>query len=331
MSDYKKSFWFDKNVLITGATGIIGSQLTMQLMGKCNNLAILKRDHEHNSLLETSKATEKIDVIRGELEDLQTMMRALAEYEIDTVFHLGAQPIVQISKVIPVKTFESNIMGTWNLLEACRIISYESDKIKRIVLASSDKAYGPLKTLPYNEEMPLCGELPYDVSKSCCDLIAQTYFKTYNLPVAISRFGNVFGPGDLNFNRIVPGTIRSILLDEDIIIRSDGTLLREYFYVKDAADAYIVLAENLESKKLHGQAFNFSSGIKLSVLQIVDKIIDLMGSKKKPTILGEAKLETKEQYLSTEKAEKILGWKAKTEFDPAMKETIEWYRKFFKK
>ncbi len=331
MAADRKKFWQNKRVFVTGATGIIGSHLTIALGKAGADVTILKRDHDKDSLLETSGEIDKVNVAWGELEDFRALERVLVQYEIDSVFHLGAQAIVRKSKVIPRKTFESNIQGTWNLLDACRIVGYESDKLQRIVVASSDKAYGSSKKLPYTEETPLQGSFPYDVSKSCCDLIAQSYSKTYRLPVAIARLGNVFGPGDLNFNRIVPGTIKSVLLGEDVIIRTDGSPVREYLFVRDAADAYLSLAQQLQEKKLAGEAFNFSSGNKMSVLAIVNKIISMMGSNKKPKVLAEVKDEIAEQYLSTDKAERQLGWKALTPFDAAMRETIEWYKGFFKK
>ena len=331
MSAGREKFWVGKNVFVTGATGVIGSHLAIALNSAGADVTILKRDHDKDSLLETSGEIDKVNVAWGELEDFRALERVLVQYEIDTVFHLGAQPIVRKSKIIPRKTFESNIQGTWNLLDACRIVGYESDRLQRIVVASSDKAYGSSKKLPYTEETPLQGSFPYDVSKSCCDLISQSYYKTYHLPVAVARLGNVFGQGDLNFNRIVPGTIKSILLGEDVIIRTDGSPVREYLFVRDAADAYLSLAQQLQEKKLAGEAFNFSSGNKMTVLEIVNKIISLTGSKQKPKVLAEVKDEIAEQYISTEKAERILGWKAKTEIDAALLETIEWYKKFFKK
>ncbi|MDI6720938.1 MAG: GDP-mannose 4,6-dehydratase [Candidatus Aenigmarchaeota archaeon] len=320
-------FWKGKNVFITGATGFIGSHLASALCERAD-VTILKRDHVRNSFLELSGSSDKINAARGDLEDLDAVMRAIAEYEIDTVFHIGAQPIVNISRIEPLKTFESNIKGTWNVLEACRLVSYESKRIEKIIVASSDKSYGS-QAPPYTEDMHLGGESPYDVSKACADMIAQSYFKNYSLPVCISRLGNVFGPGDINFNRIIPGTIKSIIKNEDIVIRSDGSCVREYFYVKDAVNAYLVLAENMVRKEILGHAFNFGSGEKMSVLDIVNKISGFMGCKKSPKIMNSAKNEIQTQFLSTEKAKRLLKWTPSYTFKQALPETVAWYREFF--
>ncbi len=319
--------WSESNVFVTGATGLIGSHLIIALNKIGANIVILKRDYAKDSLLELTGEIKNVNIAHGELEDFDSVMRVIAEYEIDTVLHLGAQAIETTSVTNPKKTFESNIKGTWNVLEACRLISHESNKIKRIIVATSDKSYGPANA-PYTEEMPLRGETPYDVSKSCADLIAQSYFKTYRLPVCISRLGNVYGPGDTNFSRIIPGTIKSILEDKDIVIRSDGKYVREYFYAKDAANSYIELANNMIRKEIIGNAFNFSSSEQMSVLEVVNKIKKAMKSEKNPKILDNAKGEIKTQLLSTEKARKMLNWAPKYMFDDALQETIEWYRKF---
>jgi CDP-glucose 4,6-dehydratase len=266
-------------------------------------------------------------VVRGQIEDYFLLERVLNEYEIDTVFHLAAQTIVDIANLNPLSTFEANIKGTWNLLEACR---RNQQRVKRVVVASSDKAYGTQEKLPYTEDSPLQGAHPYDVSKTCADLIAHTFFNTYQLPVGITRCGNFYGGGDLNFNRIVPGTIRSVLHDQPLIIRSDGTPKRDYIYVKDAVHAYVTLAENIECLNLSGEAFNFSGGNLLSVLDITNKILELMGKKDYPVkILNQSKGEIKDQYLSIEKAKKILNWSPIYSLEDGLRETIEWYRSFF--
>jgi len=319
--------WKENNVFVTGATGFIGSHLTIALNTLGANVVILKRDYNKNSLLELTGEIKNVNIAHGELEDFDSIYRLLSEYEIDIIFHLGAQAIETTSVVNPKKTFESNIKGTWNVLEASRIISYENNRIKKIIVATSDKSYGPSEK-PYIEEMPLQGETPYDVSKSCADLISQSYFKTYGLPICISRLGNVFGPGDLNFNRIVPGTIKSIIENKNIVLRSDGKHIREYFYVKDAANSYIILAENMERKEILGNAFNLSSGEKMTVLEVVEKIKKSMKSDKIPKIMDTTKNEIRIQTLSTEKARKMLGWKPSYTFDKALPETIEWYKNF---
>jgi CDP-glucose 4,6-dehydratase len=253
--------------------------------------------------------------------------RALGEYEVQTVFHLAAQTIVGIANRNPVSTFESNIQGTWNLLEACR----RSPLVSSVVIASSDKAYGTHKVLPYGEEMALQGRHPYDVSKSCADLIAQAYAATYDLPVGITRCGNFYGGGDLNWNRVVPGTIRSILKGERPIIRSDGQYIRDYFYVEDGAAAYMLLAERLTGDRaLRGIAFNFSNEIQITVLALVEKILAKMDSKLKPEVQNQASNEVLHQYLSAECARKRLQWAPKFTLDEGLDRTIAWYREALK-
>ena len=323
-----KDFWKDRNVLVTGCTGLLGSHLTQMLVEKKTNVVGLVRDLVPKSNLVQTGIHDKINIVRGCVEDFYTIERTINEYEIDTVFHLAAQTIVGIANRNPLSTFESNIKGTWCVLEACRRVP----TVKRIVIASSDKAYGDQNKLPYDENAPLIGAHPYDVSKSCADLISLMYYKTYNIPVCVTRCGNFYGPGDLNFNRIVPGTIRSIFNNEAPVIRSDGNYIRDYFYVKDGALAYIHLAEKMDDKKIHGEAFNFSNEIQVSVLELTKKILKLMEREDlKPKILNEAKNEIKHQYLSAEKARKMLGWKPKYDLESGLKETIEWYKQFFKK
>ena len=323
-----KYYWADKNVFITGCTGLLGSWLTIELVKRGANVVGLVRDLVPKSNLNWSGFNDKISVVRGELEDFFVLERALNEYEIDTVFHLGAQTIVSIANRNPLSTFESNIKGTWNLLEACRRVP----TVCRVVVASTDKAYGDQENLPYDENSPLLGSHPYDVSKSCADLLSQAYYKTYQLPVCVTRCGNFYGGGDLNFNRIVPGTIKAVINNTPPIIRSDGTYIRDYFYVLDAVEAYLFLAEKMGSLKIHGEAFNFSNEIQVTVLELTEKILELMGRKDlRPRILNEAKNEIKHQYLSAEKARKVLGWKPKYALEQGLKETIEWYREYFSK
>ena len=322
------NYWTDKNVFITGCTGLLGSWLTIALVKRGANVVGLVRDLVPKSNLNWSGFNNKISIVRGELEDFFVLERALNEYEIDTVFHLGAQTIVSIANRNPLSTFESNIKGTWNLLEACRWVT----TVSRVVVASTDKAYGEQETLPYDEKFPLLGSHSYDVSKSCADLISQAYYKTYQLPVCITRCGNFYGGGDLNFNRIVPGTIKSVINNTPPIIRSDGTYIRDYFYILDAVEAYLFLAEKMDSLKIHGEAFNFSNEIQVTVLELTEKILELMDRKDlRPVILNEAKKEIKHQYLSAEKARTVLGWRPKYALEQGLKETIEWYREFFAK
>ncbi|MBS3105509.1 GDP-mannose 4,6-dehydratase [Candidatus Woesearchaeota archaeon] len=320
-------YWKGKNVFVTGATGILGSWLVKRLLKDNANVTILKRDHVPKSELEHSGLIKKVNIVHGSLEDYWTVERALNEYEIDTCFHLAAQAIVQAANRSPLPTFEANIRGTWNLLEALQ----NNILAKRIVISSSDKAYGDQKNLPYKEDCsPLSGLHPYDVSKSCCDLIAQAYAHTYKMPIGIARCGNIYGGGDLNFSRIVPGTIKSILQNENPVIRSDGTYIRDYFYVEDTVDAFLTLAEALDRKEIQGNAFNFGPENPMSVIELVNKILKISDSKMKPKILAEAKNEIKKQYLDCGKASKMLGWKAGTQIDDGLKKTISWYKEFFK-
>ncbi len=319
-------FWRDRPVLITGCTGLLGSWLTADLADRGGNVVGLVRDNVPRTNFAKLELDRRITTVRGEIEDYFLIERILNEYEIDAVFHLAAQTIVTIANRNPLSTFEANIKGTWNVLEACR----RSSMVKRIVVASSDKAYGDQKTLPYREDAPLQGAHPYDVSKSAADLIATSYWKTYKLPVCVTRCGNLFGGGDLNFNRIVPGTIRSALRNESPIIRSDGTLKRDYFYVRDAADAYRQLAEQMDALKCHGEAFNFSLEQPMSVLEITKAVLKQMKKTDlKLDIRNEASGEILNQYLSAEKARKVLGWKPRYALEEGLQETIEWYAGYF--
>ncbi len=323
MSD---TFWKDRNVFVTGCTGLLGSWLTKSLVENGANVVGLIRDSVPRSNLKWSGFDDKIITVRGDIEDYFLLERTINEYEIDAIFHLAAQTIVTIANRNPISTFKANIEGTWNLLEASR----RAPLVKRIVVASSDKAYGEKLKLPYDEDTPLEGRHPYDVSKSCADLICRAYYETYDLPVCVTRCGNFYGGGDLNFNRIVPGTIRSILSKERPIIRSDGTFLRDYFYIKDGAEAYLLLAKRMDDRKIHGEAFNFSTERPLSVIEIVNKILEAMGSDLMPSILNQTTNEIKDQYLSAQKARNLLNWRPLYTLDEGVKETISWYENFFK-
>lgn len=320
-------FWNNKNVFVTGGTGFLGSYLVKKLVSYGANVTILVRDYIPQSNIYIGKEYKKVNVVHGMLEDYLLIERALGEYEIDTVFHLAAQAIVGVANKNPLGTFKANIEGTWNILEAAR----KSPLIKQVIVASSDKAYGDQEKLPYDENMPLQGKHPYDVSKSCTDLIAQTYYETYKLPVCITRCGNLYGGGDLNFNRIIPQSIQSILNKEAPVIRSDGSFIRDYFYIEDAVDAYINLAEKIVELNLGGQAFNFSNEIQLTVLELVNKILKIMGSDIKPIILNQGSNEIIHQYLSAKKARTVLGWSPNYTIDEGLSKTIEWYKNFLQK
>lgn len=321
------SFWIDRPTLVTGATGLIGGALVRHLTQRGADIVCVIRDWVPQSELVRSGLIEKVKVVRGDIRDQAMLERVLGEYEIDTVIHLAAQTIVGIANRNPVSTLETNIAGTWSLLEACR----RSPTVHQIVVASSDKAYGEHAQLPYTEAAPLQGQHPYDVSKSCADLIAQAYAKSYELPVAITRCGNFYGGGDLNWNRIVPGTIRSIVRNQRPVIRSDGKFIRDYFYADDGALANITLAEKLaEHSELRGEAFNFSNEQQITVIELVNRILSLMKSNLEPEIRNEATNEIRHQYLSAEKARGVLGWQPVFTLEEGMKQTIRWYEEFLR-
>jgi CDP-glucose 4,6-dehydratase len=318
-------FWLDRPVLVTGATGLVGGALVRRLLEARASVVCLIRDWVPHCELVRSGDIHHVTCVRGDICDQATLERVIGEYETRSVFHLAAQTIVGIANRNPVSTFESNIAGTWRLLEACR----RSPSVKEIVVASSDKAYGDQEKLPYDESTPLEGRHPYDVSKSCADLISTAYANTYKLPVAITRCGNFYGPGDLNWNRIVPGTIRSILRNERPVIRSDGQFIRDYFYVEDGAAAYMLLAEKLAGGAAKpGEAFNFSNEIQVTVLDLVRRILTLMESPLLPDVRNEATHEIRHQYLSAAKAKAQLGWSPLFNLEQGLDRTIRWYKDF---
>lgn len=319
-------FWQDRPTLVTGATGLVGGWLVAHLVELGAEVTCLIRDWVPQSGLIRSGLHDRVRVVRGDVRDQAVLERALGEHEIATVFHLAAQTIVGVANRNPVSTFEANIQGTWALLEACR----RSPTVKQVVLASSDKAYGDQEQLPYDEETPLQGRHPYDVSKSCADLIGHTYAVSYGLPVAITRCGNFYGGGDLNWNRIVPGTIRSVIRGQRPVIRSDGRFVRDYFYVEDGANAYVVLAEALAARpELAGRAFNFSNEIQVTVLDLVRAILRKMKSDLEPDIRNEASNEIVHQYLSAARARRELAWAPRFDLDEGLARTIRWYMDFF--
>ncbi len=319
------SAWDGRRVLVTGATGLVGSWLVTALLERGSEVIALVRDADPQSELFRSGTVNRTTVVNGAVEHLPTLERAINQFRVDTVFHLAAQTQVRCAWRDPFETFESNVRGTYTLLEACR---RAHALVERVVVASSDKAYGEAVDLPYTESTPLEARFPYDTSKLCGDVLARSYAVTYGLPVAIARCGNIYGGGDLNCDRIVPGTIRSLLRSERPLVRSDGTLVRDYVYVSEVVLAYLKLAENLDRDEVRGQAFNFSAGRPLSVLELVEAIGAVMGVRPEPVIQGVHVAEIQRQYLSSERARRVLGWEARYPLEQALAETVAWYRGF---
>lgn len=318
--------WEQRNVFVTGCTGFLGWTLCEELVRRGAAVVGLVRDLTPRAPFFASGLDRRIAMVRGAVEDYEVLERAINEYEIDTVFHLAAQAIVGVANRNPMGTFETNIKGTWCLLEAVR----RTPKVTRVVVASSDKAYGNHEKLPYTEDAPLRGTHPYDVSKSCADLISIAYHKTYATPVCVTRCGNLFGPGDLNFSRIVPGTIRSVLQNEKPIIRSDGSPIRDYVHVKDIVTGYLVLAERMDDPKIHGKGYNFGTGEPVSVLDLTRMILKAAGREDlEPVILNEARGEIFHQYLSSDLARSALGWRPGAPLADRLGEAIDWYRTYF--
>jgi CDP-glucose 4,6-dehydratase len=320
----KHQFWRDRPVLVTGATGLLGGWMVPRLVALGADVVCLVRDWVPRSRLLSDDVADAMVIVRGDVNDQACLERVLAEYEIDVVEHLAAQTIVGVASKAPAATFETNIGGTWRMLEACRRVG-----VRHVVLASSDKAYGEQAHLPYDESMPLDGRHPYDASKSCADIIAQTYARSYGLGVAVTRCGNFFGGGDLNWNRLFPGTIRSVLRGKRPVIRSDGTFVRDYIYIEDAVEAYLDLSLALAQRpELSGQAFNFSTESPISALAAVEMILGAMNSALEPDIRNEAQGEIRYQYLSSKKARSELGWKPIYPMDEALRRTVAWYENY---
>ncbi|MCC6128065.1 MAG: GDP-mannose 4,6-dehydratase [Chlamydiae bacterium] len=318
-------FWQGKKVFVTGASGFVGSHLVERLLSLGAIVTALVQDVFPSSRFFREKIAQRVQLVHGSLEEFGTIQRALCRYEIDTVFHLGAQALVETALRSPLDTLESNVRGTYYLLEACRLAS---DLVQRIVLASSDKAYGPSRILPYLEEMPSLGTHPYDVSKACGDLIARSYHKTYGLSLVIGRCANLYGGGDLHWSRIIPGTIRSILENRPIEVRSDGSMIREYLYVEEAIDAYLKMGERCLEKGVQGEIFNFGPDRSFSVLQVIDMIKMVMRREDiEVKIINKTTHEIKAQSLNSSKAKRLLGWSSKMSLEEGLKKTIDWYRR----
>ena len=322
-----KRNWKGTNVLVTGADGFIGGHVAKALVEKHAQVTTIVRDIKKVNNLDILDIRNKINIMHGDLVNFADCERSINEYDIEFCFHIAAQAIVGPANRSPLSTFESNIKGTWNILEACKT----SKTVKGLIIASSDKAYGQQKKLPYTEQSPLEGYYPYDASKACAEMLSRSYYMAYNLPLAITRNANTYGPADMNLNRIIPDVVTRLIKDTQPVIRSDGTPERDYMYIKDAVDAYLTLAENLHRKEVLGQAFNFGTGKPINVLDLYKKIIKMMGKNVEPKILGEAKNEIDRQYLDSGKAKKILNWEARYDIDSGLKETIEWYKEYFSK
>jgi CDP-glucose 4,6-dehydratase len=309
-------------VYVTGANGFVGSWLTHALLDGGATVVCLLHDVDPQSEFVRAGLRERTIPIEGRLQDFDLQRRVFAEYRPSTVFHLGAQTLVGEALLEPLETFESNIRGTYTLLEAAR----QATAATAIVVASSDKAYGTLTAERYVEEMPLRGEHPYDVSKSCTDLLAHAYWRSYALPVTVARCGNIYGGGDTNWSRLIPGTIRSLLANERPIVRSDGTLIRDYLHVNDVVQAYLALAVNTATLSLGGEAFNFSAGVEKTVLAVVGDVRRLMNrTELEPEIKADARAEIQTQILAWEKARTVLGWRPAVEYEDGLRETIAWY------
>ena len=323
MREPQPSFWQRRRVFVTGGTGLLGAHVVRLLYDLGAEVVAFVRDRVPRSLLVSSGLCDKITVVEGTLTDEPLLRRALTEYEVQTVFHLAAQTIVSYAYSNPLETFEVNVAGTYKLMEACR----DYGRCEEIMVASSDKAYGAQERLPYTEDSPMQGTAPYDVSKSCVDLIARSYAHTFAMPIGVTRLANLYGAGDLNFNRLIPGTIKSCLLGEPILIGSDGTMQREYLYVGNGAEAYLIFAEALREKGLAGQAMNFGHGVPLSVLEVVEAIKRVGGfAETEVLILNEAKAEIQAQWLDATRARQMLGWEPRYSFEEGMAETIGWYK-----
>jgi CDP-glucose 4,6-dehydratase len=321
------TFWTDRQVFVTGATGLLGSHLTRALLDQGASVVCLVRDEVPTSYFARLGLPQRATVVRGHLEDYDVLARAINEYECEAVFHLGAQTIVGVASRGPLATFEANVRGTYNLLEACRV---NARTVRRVVVASSDKAYGEQAKLPYTEDSSLEGRFPYDCSKSCTDLIAQSYFASYGVPTCITRCGNLYGAGDLNWNRLVPGVIRAALRGERPVIRSDGSFVRDYFYVEDAVSAYLELAQAMDRPEVVGQAFNFSDDQPLSVLDMARQTLAAAGRVDLELLVrGDASREIPRQFLSAAKAKRLLdGWQPRFGLRQGLEATVSWYRQW---
>jgi CDP-glucose 4,6-dehydratase len=312
-----------RSAFVTGAYGLLGSWLVRALVARGDRVTVLQRDRAPRSALLLERVEDAVDVVHGDLNDDGLLARALGEYEVDTVFHLAAQTIVGTANRSPLGTFESNVRGTWTLLEACRLHG-----ARRVVVAASDKAYGTSASLPYREDMPLDPRYPYDVSKAATDLIARSYWHTFGLPVAVTRFANLYGGGDLNRSRLIPEAIGAALAGRAPVIRSDGSPERDFLYVEDAVEAYLLLADALDGNGAAGEAFNAGGGAPHAVRDVVARICALAGADVAPDVRGTGTPdgEIDRQYVDASKLRALTGWEPRVELDEGLRRTIAWYR-----
>ena len=324
LKDTRSAFWDDRPVLLTGGAGFIGSAIGRELAQRGAALVLLVRDKVADHL-QWWREWRNVVAVDGDIESFETVLRVVNDYHVETVFHLAAQTAVGTAKRSPISTLQTNVMGTLHVLEAARTIG----TVRRVVVASSDKAYGDSETLPYVEALPMAGLFPYEASKSCADLIARTYHRTYGMAVCVTRCANVYGPGHRNWTTIIPGTIKSLHRGERPVIRSDGTLVRDYLFVEDCVDGYLTLAEAMEQPPVHGLAFNISAELPMTVLQVVDHISRAMNRMDlEPDVRNEAKAEIRAQHLSAARAREMLGWRARHTFEQGLAKTIPWYVEF---
>jgi CDP-glucose 4,6-dehydratase len=308
--------------LVTGGRGFAGSWLARTLLEAGSEVTSLDREGDSPSGLELHGIAAEVNDVAGDLRDAELLLRLLRENDVDSVFHLGAQAIVGDANASPAPTFETNVAGTWVVLEACREAG-----IERVVVASSDKAYGPHDELPYTEDTALRPTYPYDVSKAAADLIARSYWHTYGLPVAVTRFANLYGGGDRNFSRLIPETVTAVLDGRRPVIRSDGSPERDFLYVADAASAYLAIAEALDTRDLGGEAFNAGSGEARSVREVVELVCELGPSEVEPDYQGTGNPsgEIDRQYLDATKIRERIGWQPEVDLREGLRRTLDWY------
>jgi CDP-glucose 4,6-dehydratase len=316
-------FWNGRPVLITGGQGFIGCWVTEALLDRRAEVVAVIRDEPANSRFAIEGMGARVTRVRADLRDMAELLRIVNEYSIEAVFHLAAQTIVGTAHRSPLSTFETNIRGTYNLLEACRL----AGSVNRVVVASSDKAYGAHEKLPYAESAPLQPTFPYDVSKACTDLIARSYFSTYGLPVAVTRLANVYGGGDFNFSRIIPETARALIEDRRPVLRSDATPQRDFIYAEDAASAYVAIGEALDRDDVAGRAFNAGAGSPISVKEVVAKLIAVSGKHIEPDVRGKGAPpgEIDRQFLDSRLIRDTLGWKPQWDLEDGLRATYRWY------